>query len=70
MPSLTRVGIDDIVFDVIPLTIDPFIEPGERFALWIAQFVDIRLADMGDFETLAIGANKPNLSSHSKYLNF
>lgn len=33
-PSLTRVGIDDIaVFVVIPLIMDPFIEPGERFVL-------------------------------------
>lgn len=67
--TLTRVGIDDIVFDVIALIIDPFIESGERFVLWIAQLDDIRLADIGDLETLAIGVNKPNLSSHSKYLN-
>jgi hypothetical protein len=57
------------VFDVIVLIMDPFKESGDRFALWIAQFVDIRLDDIGDFDTLAIGVNKPNLSSHSKYLN-
>lgn len=68
-PSLTRDGIDDIVFDVKALIMDPFIESGERFTLWIAQLVDIRLADIGDLETLDIGVNKPNLSSQSKYLN-
>lgn len=30
-PSLTRDGIDDIVFVVIELIIDPFIDSGERF---------------------------------------
>lgn len=69
-PILTRAGIDDIVFDVIALIIDPFIDSGERFVLWMAQLVDIRLADIGDLETLAIGVNKPNLSPHSKYLNY
>lgn len=68
-PSLTRVGIDDIVFAVTALIIDPFIESGERFVLWIAQLVDIRVADIGDLETLATGVKRPNLSSHSKYLN-
>lgn len=44
-------------------------DSGERFTLCIAQLFDIRLADIGDFVTLDTGANKPNLSSHSKYLN-
>lgn len=67
--SFTRDGIDDIVFDVTALIIDPFIDSGERFTLWIAQLFGIRLADIGDFETLDVGVNKPNLSSQSKYLN-
>lgn len=32
-PSLTRDGIDDIVFVVLVLIMDPFKEPGDRFAL-------------------------------------